>query len=198
VLQDGSFQRVGGTKEMHVDVRILSATHVDLAEAIAEKKFRDDLYYRLNVMNLSIAPLRERREDIPLLANYFLAKHATRLRTNVSVITPRAMEELLVYQWPGNVRELENAVQRAIGMAADEQILSFQLTMTQASSRSLAPLDSAMIIPFGTTLAEIEERAIQETLRYCGGAKAKAAKLLGVSRRTIERRFSSQEPPGQP
>jgi len=190
VLQDGTFQRVGGTKELRVDVRLVSATHVDLARAIEEKKFREDLFYRLNVMSITVLPLRDRREDIPVLANHFLAKHTARLQKPVTAIAPGAMDELLAHHWPGNVRELENAVQRAIAMATGDSILTFQLAAPTGTSA--VPVGSAMIIPFGTPLVEAEERIVRETLQYCRGVKAKAAKMLGLSRRTLERRFSHQ------
>jgi len=190
VLQDGRFQRLGGTREIHVDVRIVSATHVDIHKAIEENRFREDLYYRLNVVHVGLPALRERVEDIPLLAGYFLKKFAARMQKDVSTISPEAQEQLMTHTWPGNVRELENAIQRAIAVASDNTIHSFQLTAGAGRSArggvgSFAP---SVTVPVGTTLAEMEERLIVETLNQCEGDKEKAAKILGVSSRTLYRR----------
>lgn len=194
VLQDGRFQRVGGTKDIQVDVRILSATHVDIGKAIKDGKFREDLYYRLNVMTITLPALRQRREDIPLLANHFLGKHATRMHKEVRTIAPSAMEELIAYPWPGNVRELENVVQRAIAMASDDTVTGFHLAPTvEGEAVPANPMGPSITIPLGTPLSEIEERVIHETLRLCDGVKEKAAKLLGVSSRTLQRRFAEKE-----
>ena len=192
VLQDGRFQRLGSTKDIQVNVRVLSATHVDIHEAISEKRFREDLYYRLNVVNVALSPLRQRREDIPLLADHFLKKYAARMRKDVRRMAPAAVEQLLGHSWPGNVRELENAMQRAIAVASSDAIQSFQLVTlpTGAASGSLGP---SVAVPIGMTMADAEERIISETLRQCGGDKEKAAKLLGISSRTLYRRFSKPE-----
>jgi two-component system response regulator HydG len=192
VLQDGTFQRLGSTKDIQVNVRVLSATHVDIQEAIAEKRFREDLYYRLNVVRVTLAPLRQRHEDISLLADHFLKKYAARMRKNVRSMAPAAVEQLLGHSWPGNVRELENAMQRAIAVASGDAIQSFQLVAlpTGAASGSLGP---SVAVPIGMTMADAEERIISETLRQCGGDKEKAAKLLGISSRTLYRRFSKPE-----
>jgi two-component system response regulator HydG len=187
VLQDGRFQRLGSTKEIQVDVRIISATHVDLPSAIAEKKFREDLYYRLNVVHIDIPPLRERRDDIPLLADHLLKKYAARMQKKVTGIAPVAMEQLLAHSWPGNVRELENTMQRALAIAGGEVIESFQLfhVGVPATGKSTGP---SVTVPIGATLAEAEEVLIRETLKLVAGDKEKAAKMLGVSSRTLYRR----------
>jgi two-component system, NtrC family, response regulator HydG len=194
VLQDGRFQRLGSTRDIQIDMRVVSATHVNIQKAIEEKNFRDDLYYRLNVVHVSIPPLRERREDIPLLADHFLKKYTARMQKNVRGIEPGAIDQLLAHSWPGNVRELENAVQRALAVATDDTIHSFQLTPPVAAGKaggeSLGP---SVTIPIGTPLGEAEERLIAETLSQCGGDKEKAAKLLGISSRTLYRRFSKDE-----
>ena len=194
VLQDGRFQRVGGTKDLQVDVRIMSATHVDIGKAIKEGRFREDLFYRLNVMSVGLPPLRQRRDDIPLLANHFLTKHATRMQKDVRSIAPSAMDELIAHPWPGNARELENVVQRALAMATTDRIEGFQIApSTETEPLPVSEFGPSITIPLGTPLSEIEERVIQETLKQCGGVKEKAAKILGVSSRTLQRRFSEKE-----
>ena len=189
VLQDGRFQRLGSTKDIQVDVRVISATHVDIHKAISEKRFREDLYYRLNVVNVALPPLRQRREDIPLLADHFLKKYAARMRKDVRSMAPEAVDQLVGHSWPGNVRELENAMQRAIAGVSGEIIQSFQLTMLAVGSATVN-LGPSVAVPIGMTMAEAEERIINETLKQCNGDKEKAAKLLGVSSRTLYRRFS--------
>ena len=191
VLQDGRFQRLGSTKDIQVDVRVISATHVNIQNAITERNFREDLFYRLNVVNLALPPLRQRLDDIPLLAEHFLRKYAARMQKEVRAIAPAALDQLMGHSWPGNVRELENAMQRAIAVASSDTIQSFQLiTMISAGRTSSQSLGPAVTIPIGTTMSEAEERMITETLNQCGGDKEKAAKLLGISSRTLYRRFS--------
>jgi len=187
VLQDGRFQRLGSTKEIHVDVRLISATHVDLAAAINEKKFREDLYYRLNVVHVNLPPLRERRDDLPLLADHFLKKYAARMQKKVTGIKPVALDQLLAHSWPGNVRELENTLQRALAVSAGDVIESFQL-ITALRAGAQAHTGPSITLPIGMTLADAEERLITETLRLSGDDKEKAAKILGISSRTLYRR----------
>jgi two-component system response regulator HydG len=182
VLQDGRFQRLGSTRDIQVDVRVISASNVDIVQAIAEKKFREDLYYRLNVVHITLPALRERTDDIPLLANHFLQKYAARMHKEVRAIGHAALDQLLAHPWPGNVRELENAIQRAIAVATDATVASFILC---------APLPGSAV-PVGTTLKKVEERLIAETLALCDGDKEKAAKMLGVSSRTLYRRSANR------
>jgi two-component system response regulator HydG len=186
-VQDGRFQRLGGTRDLEINFRLLSATHVDLPKAIAEKKFRADLFYRLNVITLTLPALRDRRGDIPLLADCLLQKHAQRMQKPVRGIAPAAMEQLLAHSWPGNVRELENVIQSGLAIATGDTIRSFSLLTV---NRSLPPTPSSprvFTIPVGTPLAAVEDRLIHETLKECGGDKQKAAQLLGVSERTLYR-----------
>jgi two-component system response regulator HydG len=190
VLQDGRFQRLGSTRDIQVDVRVISATHVDIHEAITEKRFREDLFYRLNVVNVPLPPLRQRQDDIPLLADHFLKKYAARMQKNVHALAPAALEQLLTHAWPGNVRELENAMQRAIAVAAGDTILNFQLTPLMSPATAGQPPGPAVTIPIGTTMADAEDRIVTATLNHCDGDKEKAAKLLGISSRTLYRRFS--------
>ncbi len=190
VLQDGRFQRLGSTRDIQVDVRVISATHIDIQTAISEKEFREDLFYRLNVVNVALPPLRQRQDDIPLLADYFLKKYAARMQKDVRAMAPAALDQLLRHTWPGNVRELENAMQRAIAVATGDMIGSFQLTPLISTATAGQSLGPAVTIPIGTTMAEAEERIITGTLNHCDGDKEKAAKLLGISSRTLYRRFS--------
>ncbi|MCG3146933.1 MAG: Transcriptional regulatory protein ZraR [Verrucomicrobiae bacterium] len=187
VLQDGRFQRLGSTKEIQVDVRLISATHVDLAAAIHAKKFREDLYYRLNVVHVNLPPLRDRREDLPVLADHFLKKYAARMQKKVTGIAPVALDQLLAHSWPGNVRELENTMQRALAVCTGAVIESFQL-ITALRGGTSAPTGPSITLPIGVTLAEAEDRVITETLRLCGNDKEKTAKILGISSRTLYRR----------
>jgi transcriptional regulator with PAS, ATPase and Fis domain len=188
VLQDGRFQRLGSTKDIQVDVRIISATHVDLPAAIAEKEFREDLYYRLNVVHVDLPPMRERRDDIPLLADHFLQKYAERMQKKITSIAPVAMEQLLAHSWPGNVRELENVMQRALAIASGDVIESFQLFHIRGTTEAGKSTGPSVSVPIGATLAEAEEVLIRETLKLVAGDKEKAAKMLGVSSRTLYRR----------
>ena len=174
-------------------MRVISATHVNIRDAIEEKNFREDLYYRLNVVHLTLPPLRERNEDIPLLADHFLKKYAARMQKNVRGIEPAAIDQLLGHSWPGNVRELENAMQRALAVATDDRIRSFHLIPAASGKSGGATAGPSVMIPIGTLLNKAEERLIAETLNQCGGDKEKAAKMLGISSRTLYRRFSKEE-----
>ena len=193
VLQDGRFQRLGSTRDIQIDVRVISATHVDIQKAITENRFREDLYYRLNVVRLTLPPLRAHPEDIALLADHFLKKYLVKMQKNVRAIAPQALDQLLTHQWPGNVRELENTIQRALAVATNDIIQSFQLTPPPRSGGAPASFAPAVTIPVGTTLEEADNLLISETLNQCGGDKEKAAKMLGVSSRTLYRHFSKDE-----
>ncbi|NQU10679.1 sigma 54-interacting transcriptional regulator, partial [bacterium] len=190
VLQDGKVQRLGGTKDTQTDVRVISATHANILEAISAGEFREDLYYRLNVVPIYLPPLRERRDDIPLLADHLLKKYAARMQKKVSFIAPAGLEQLLNHPWPGNVRELENVIQRALAVAATDAIKSFQFMVSPGVAGRGGPVGPAVTISIGTTLGEAEQRLMSETLNLCGGDKEKAAKILGISSRTLYRRFA--------
>jgi two-component system response regulator HydG len=190
VLQDGRFQRLGSTRDIQIDVRVISATHVDIPKAIEAGKFRSDLYFRLNVVQMLLPALRQRPEDIPLLADFFLKKYAARMQKPVRAIAPVALDQLLAHSWPGNVRELENSIQRAIAVAADDTIRSFHFALTTGAALPIATGPS-VTIPVGTPLAEADNRLINETLRLCAGDKEKAARLLGISSRTLYRRSAT-------
>ncbi len=186
VLQEGSFERLGANRPTPVDVRILAATHADLEEAMEEGTFREDLYYRLNVIDIKLPPLRHRREDIPLLAEYFLRRHRAKNDREVDGLTPEAVESLKDYDWPGNVRELENAMERAVILDTDAQIAVDDLPDAVRRGKSE---DRHITIPLGTSLEEIEKRVLHETLKMTQGDKKLAAKLLGVATRTIYRKL---------
>jgi two-component system response regulator HydG len=190
VLQDGRFQRLGSTKDTAVDVRVISATNVDIAKAIAEKKFRDDLFYRLNVVHIVIPPLRERLEDIPLLADFFLKRYAEQMRKPIRGFKSGVIERLAKHPWGGNVRELENVIQRAVAVCVEDLIGVNDLAFSQVSPMSPSG-KSTISIPLDTPMSEIESLVIAETLARCGNDKEKAAKILGISSRTIYRRVGS-------
>jgi two-component system, NtrC family, response regulator HydG len=197
VLQDGSFQRLGGTKEIRVNVRLLCATHADIPKAIQEGKFRHDLYYRINAVQIILPPLRERYDDIPLLAGHFLGKFASEMNRDVRAIAPSALGQLLAHSWPGNVRELEHVVQRAVALAAGGAIQDFVFAPTPASAKTTVTSNGSDIsIPIGTTADEATRQFVQATIEHCAGNKLKAAKMLGIPPRTMYRRFSNLDRQG--
>jgi len=193
VLQDGRFQRLGGTRDIQVDVRLLCATHEDIPQAITEGKFRHDLYYRINTLQLVLPPLRERRNDIPLLAGHFLGKFAGEMGRGVRAIAPEAMDQLLGHAWPGNVRELEHTIQRAVALATGETIACFTFAPIVCGAAAAAGEHSAVSIPIGTTVDEATRRLVQATIERCAGNKLKAARMLGIAPRTMYRHFSNLE-----
>jgi two-component system response regulator HydG len=192
VLQEGQFERLGGTQTLRVDVRIVAASKRDLAEEVQKGRFREDLYYRLNVIPITLPPLRDRVEDIPLLADHFLRVFAQKNGKRVQGIRRDAMELLTVHSWPGNVRELENAMERAVVLAREETIGIGELPAAITGSNSEARRDLSVAV--GTPLAEVELRLIEETLRMTGGDKRVAAQLLGIATRTIYRKLEGRQP----
>ena len=186
VLQDGVFERLGGTKPVSVDVRIVAATNRPLAEDVANGRFREDLYYRLNVIQVEIPPLRERRDDIPLLAHHFLSAFATKNRKDVLGMASDAVDALSAYDWPGNVRELENVMERAVILSKTREVQKENLPESVASGNSDR---QSVSIPLGTPLEEVEQLLIKETLRMTKGDKSTAARLLGIATRTIYRKL---------
>ena len=194
VLQQKEIQRVGGEDVIPVDVRIVAATNRDLEVEVAEGRFREDLFYRLNVMPLNVPPLRERLDDIPLLADYFLNRYAEKNRKAVKGFTPMAMDMLLKYDWPGNVRELENAVERAVILLTGDHITEKQLPLNIVKKHpDLDPSEtSASPPPDGTrSLDEIEKEAIAATLKATDGNKSEAARRLGITRKTLHNKLKS-------
>jgi len=186
VLQGERIERVGGTSPVSVDVRVVSATNRDLSRAVAEGEFREDLYYRLNVFPVHIPPLRERREDIPLLAGYFSEKFTRELgRADVSV-SPEAMEVLSGHDWRGNIRELENCIERAVILAGGSVIGPSELGLGSPAGAEETPVTTEPLqAAAGRAAREAEARAIRAALRASGGNKTKAAELLEVSYKTL-------------
>ncbi|MBI4590676.1 MAG: sigma-54-dependent Fis family transcriptional regulator, partial [Candidatus Rokubacteria bacterium] len=186
VLQEGEFERLGATKTLKVDVRILAATNRDLALLVKDGRFREDLYYRLNVITIEVPPLRERVEDIPLLAQHFLRVHAAKNHRAIEGFTEAALALLRAYPWPGNVRELEHAVERAVVLARGSLI---DLADLPPAVSQAEPVTRVVPIPLGMPLDEVEQRLIEETLSFTKGNKELAAKLLGIASRTIYRKL---------
>ncbi|MDD4702674.1 MAG: sigma 54-interacting transcriptional regulator, partial [Desulfovibrio sp.] len=184
VIQARELQRVGGDQTLKVDVRILAATNKDLALEVEEGRFRQDLYYRLNVVSLQLPPLRERHEDIPLLAMHFMKIFADRNGKMVKGFTPAAMDRLVKHNWPGNVRELENAVERAVVRLVGEYISERELPPTIAEAEEESPRPARLDFA-NMTLDEIERLAVQDTLEQVGGNKSEAARRLGINRKTL-------------
>lgn len=194
VLQDGNFQRIGGTKEIQVNVRVLCATHADIPRAIGKGEFRHDLYYRINTVQIEMPPLRERREDIGLLAMHFVSRFATVMGKDVRAIAPAALAQLLAHTWSGNVRELEHVIQRAVALCDDETITDFVFApkVTDTSQEAAATQSgSCVAIPIGTPVDEATKRLIEATIKQCAGNLLQAARILGIPPRTMYRRFSN-------
>jgi DNA-binding NtrC family response regulator len=189
-LQEHEFERVGGNQTVKVDVRIVAATNRDLLQQVREGKFREDLYYRLNVVSLEMPALRDRPSDIPLLAGFFLDRYAKENGKNISQFSDSALERLVRYSWPGNVRELENAVERAVVVARGEQIRPEDLSPAIQAARG-AP-DGMPAIP-GASLAELERYAILKTLEHTGGSTSRASEMLQISPRKIQYKLHEYE-----
>ena len=196
VLQSGEFERLGGSTTFVADVRLIAATNASLKKLVEKKRFREDLYYRLNVINISIPPLRERREDIPLLANYFLRMYAAKNGKNISGISKEAMDILIKYRWPGNVRELENTIERAVVLSRGSTIIPADfpedIHHAVAEHHEVAIEQRMISIPIGKLpLRDIERMVMEETLRQSKGNKNIASKLLGISTRTLYRKIDA-------
>jgi len=181
-LQEHEFERVGGTQTIHVDVRIIAATNRNLQDDVAKGRFREDLFYRLNVVALETPPLRDRRTDIPALATFFLERFAKENNKTIEGFAPATMDLLVAYDWPGNVRELENAVERAVVLATGSQI---ELRQLPPSVRPKQTPTGMPLVP-GASLDEMERYVILETLKATGGATSRAAEILGISTRKIQ------------
>ena len=190
VLQDGKFERLGGTRTIDADVRILTATNKDLHKEVEEKRFREDLFYRLNVINLRIPALRERKEDVQLLAMHFLKLYADKNNKPIESFTEDAMLALTSYDWPGNVRELENAIERAVVFTNGKQI---PLSVLPQNVSAFAESRHSLTFKIGTPLRELERKAIDITLHHTRGDKNMAARLLDIATRTIYRHLERQE-----
>jgi len=191
VIQEREIQRVGGEETLSVDVRILAATNRNLEEEVKEGKFREDLFYRLNVVTLRIPPLHERQDDIPLLAQHFLEKYAKKNNKQVKGFSPLAMDMLLKYAWPGNVRELENVIERAVILLPDEHITEKELptTVTESYAEEKDWVSPPSQVAANRPLEEIEKEAILATLEDSGGNKSETARRLGINRKTLHKKL---------
>jgi len=199
VLQERSFERVGGNEPVSVDVRIVAASNRDLVQRIREGLFREDLYYRLNVVTLELPALRERASDIPELASFFVRRYAEENGKTIEGFDDAALAALSAYAWPGNVRELENVVERAVVLAPGARIGVEQLPRALQQHDEEARKDEAPRIP-GATIAELERYAILKTLEVCKGSSSRAAAILGISARKIQyklREYSGDEAPAE-
>lgn len=189
VLQEREFERLGGTRTIKVDVRLLAATNRDLRAALEDGTFREDLYYRLNVVPIDIPPLREHKEDIPGLASLFLARfNKDSRRPEIAGISPAAVQLLSGHYWPGNVRELQNVIERACALATGHQLEASDIQLDSPRNRGGATADR--FLPEGMTLDQWEDEMIREALKRAGGNKSQAARLLGLSRNALRYRLS--------
>jgi two-component system NtrC family response regulator/two-component system response regulator HydG len=188
VLQQREFERVGGTHTLKIDVRVVAATNRDLAAEVKAGRFREDLYYRLNVVSVTLPPLRQRKSDIAQLAAHFLDKYSAAYGKPIRGIAPGMLQALQAYDWPGNVRELENAIERAVVLAKSEDLTADDLPPTLRGPRPMQG-DAAPSVSTGATLAQIEREAILRTVEMCGGSTSKAADILGVSVRKVQYRL---------
>ena len=183
VLQEREFERLGSNKTQHTDVRVIAATNVDLREALEQGTFREDLYYRLNVVPLNIPPLRERKEDIPYLVEHFAAKFG-------GEISEGAMERLVAYHWPGNVRELENVVERSILLARGPRVETDDVRIETSLRVRPTAATADHFLPEGMTLDQYEQSILREALKRADGNKSQAARLLGLTRNALRYRLT--------
>ena len=195
VLQDGKFERLGGLRTVETDVRIITATNKDLQREIAEHRFREDLFYRLHVINIHLPPLRDRRDDIPLLAMYFLKLYAAKNQKGIEGFSEDAMHALTSYDWPGNVRELENAVERAV-VFTNTKIVPLSVLPQIVPALREAP--RTLTFKIGMPWRELEQQAIEIALEHTRGDKPVAARLLGIAPRTIYRHLNRKESEQEP
>jgi len=184
VLQEREFTRVGGNEVIKIDVRVIAATNKNLLEEIDTGRFRDDLFYRLNVINLNVPPLRERKEDIPLLAHHFLTMFSEKNNKQIQGFTPQAMDRMLKYEWPGNIRELMNVVERAVVLSRSQYLDEHNLSLMEKPE-----FYSKEVVPGNTSLEEVEKATVLKTLEATGGNKSEAARRLGITRRTLHQKL---------
>jgi DNA-binding NtrC family response regulator len=193
VLQEGTFERLGGTRTLRVDVRVVAATNKDLAQEVAEQRFRTDLYYRINVITLHLPALRERREDIPLLVAHFLRKYAQQNQKEVRAIQRQALQRLQGYDWPGNVRELENVIERAVVLAQGPTITIADLGLDILHEGAPAVSEDYFVLPAHATLAQIEREAIVQALQRHAGNRQAAAHALDIGVATLYRKLKEYQ-----
>jgi DNA-binding NtrC family response regulator len=206
VLQDREFERLGGTKTLKVDVRVVAATNQDLRAALEQGTFREDLYYRLNVVPINIPPLRERKEDVPYLVDHFIERFVRESGKPIKGITPAAQKMLMEFHWPGNVRELENILERAVSLSAGAMLDVADIRLDLSPSRpggadiaafALSAGGTTAFPPPGVTLEQFEDEIIKEALHRAGGNKSQAARLLGLSRNALRYRLSKMGVPDE-
>lgn len=190
VLQERQFERLGSNVTRNVDVRVIAATNVDLRAALEQGRFREDLYYRLNVVPINIPPLRERKEDIPFLAIHFVHKLSKELGSIAKDVSPAAIDRLLDHTWPGNVRELENTIERSLVLASGEILQPSEIRIETTRSASPSVPAQAPLLPEGETLEHWEQMMIREALRRSNGNKSQAARVLGLTRNALRYRLS--------
>jgi transcriptional regulator with GAF, ATPase, and Fis domain len=188
VLQERELERLGSNKTRHIDVRVIAATNVDLRAALENGTFREDLYYRLNVVPINIPPLRDRKEDIPFLAAHFAARVSRDMARDCG-ITQAAVEKLISYEWPGNVRELENVIERSIVLCGGSKLEPSDIRLDTAP-RNHAAVVADQFLPSGMNLDQYEQTIIREALRRAAGNKSQAARLLGITRNALRYRLS--------
>ena len=194
VLQEREFTRVGGDKTIQVDVRLIAATNKNLTDLIHQGEFREDLYYRLNVVDMELPPLRHRQEDIPLLAQHFLKVFAAKNNKQIKGFTPRAMDLLIRYDWPGNVRELMNAVERTVVLSRSDYLSEREFPMFAGREEKEAEVlgDTSIVqISGNRPLEEVEKATILETLKAAGGNKSETARRLGITRKTLHKKLKA-------
>ena len=196
VLQDREFERLGGTRTLKVDVRLVAATNRDLRAALEEGTFREDLYYRLNVVAIDIPPLREHKEDIPALAQFFLEKFARESGKPSHNITPAAMKMLMDFHWPGNVRELQNVIERAITLSTGSTLDVADIHIDTARRAHVE--SGSAVLPEGVSMEQWEEELLREALKRASGNKSQAARALGLSRNALRYRLSKMGVPDPP
>ncbi|NWF55522.1 MAG: sigma-54-dependent Fis family transcriptional regulator [Syntrophaceae bacterium] len=197
VLQEKEFELLGGTRTVKVDVRVIAATNKDLGREVKEGRFREDLYYRLNVVPVLLPPLRARRDDIPALAAHFLSLYREKNKKELKGISPRALDLLVRYDWPGNIRELENCMERAVIMSRGEVIAPVDLP-PQVQALSPGKEESGIHLPLNISLGEVERALILKTLEDTGGNRSRAAEILGINRRTLQiklKEYGMESPP---
>jgi len=192
VLQERELTPVGGAEVIAVDVRVIAASNKDLKKEMEQKRFREDLFYRINVVALQVPALSDRKEDIPLLAQHFLQMFAAKNKKNIKGFTPQSMKKLVKYNWPGNVRELMNAVERAVVLSRLEYLDADDLALLMVDNQMTGGNDQ-FILPENMPLGEVEKRSILEVVNACGGNKSEAARRLGITRKTLRKKLDKYE-----
>jgi len=196
VLQEREVTRVGGAEVIKVDVRVIAASNKNLKEEIQKGNFREDLFYRLNVVSLHVPPLRERKEDIPMLAQHFLKHFSKRNNKNIQGYTPRAMQKIMAYSWPGNIRELMNAVERAVVLAHADFLDAAEIALIMGDSASSVGAAESDRPPQNLSLEDVEKKSILGALDACGGNKSEAARRLGITRKTLRAKLQKYQTEG--